>query len=245
MSALGRVVGKAVGNTMQGEAPRGSEVEELRRKTTSELVAERLRRWILVGRLADGAQLRQDAIARELGVSRIPVREALKQLEAEGLVTLVSHKGAVVTTLSAATLAEFFDIRVVLEGWVLGLAIPRLRPEDLARAEGLLDRMAADRRLEEQGTLNWQFHEALYLPSGNEETLKILQRLHLGLDRYVRFQLAVTDGHARAEREHREILALCRGGETAAAVQALEQHILGVKAALLAALAGAEAEAER
>jgi len=220
-----------------------SEGAGLGRKTTSELVADRLRRWILVGRLGDGEQLRQDAIARELGVSRIPVREALKQLEAEGLVTLVSHKGAVVTTLSATTLAEFFDIRVRLEGWVLGLAIPRLEPEDLERAEAALERMVADRRIEEQGTLNWLFHEALYRPSGHHETLKILHRLHLGLDRYVRFQLAVTDGHARADREHREILELCRRGETAAAVQALERHVLGVKTMLLTALCGAETEA--
>ncbi|MGF1611993.1 MAG: GntR family transcriptional regulator [Kiloniellales bacterium] len=207
--------------------------ERLKRKTASELVAEKLRKWIIDGRLADGEQLRQDAIARQLGVSRIPVREALNHLEAEGLVTLVSHKGAVVTTLSTEVLSEFFDIRVLLETWLLGLAVPRMEPDDLARAEALLDRMAQDRRIEDQGTLNWQFHEALYRPSQRQETLKILRRIHLGLDRYVRFQLAVTDGYERADREHREILECCRAGDTASAVHGLERHILGVKSMLL------------
>ena len=87
----------------------------LERKTVAEAVAEKLRMRILSGALQEGAQLRQEVLAAELGVSRIPLREALRLLEGEGLVTIVPHRGAVVSVRSPDEIGELFDLRVLLE----------------------------------------------------------------------------------------------------------------------------------
>lgn len=199
------------------------------RQTTTMMVAEELRRRILRGELAEGNQLRQEALARELGVSRIPVREALRQLDAEGLVTHVSHKGAVVSKLSVEEVYELFEIRLALEPWLLREAIPAMEELDLDTAQQLLDQMIGNENITEWGTLNWRFHEALYAPAKRRETLKILSRIHAALDRYVRLQIALTSGQLRAHQEHKEILDCCRQRDSDRAARLLETHIHGVK----------------
>jgi len=104
---------------------------------------EALREKILRGEYPEGAPLRQDTLAAELGVSRIPVREALRQLEAEGLVTFVPHFGAVVSSLSLSEIKELFELRALLETDLLRRAIPRIREEDLDRADEILDQYDA------------------------------------------------------------------------------------------------------
>jgi len=93
------------------------------RQSLATAVADKLREKILNGELREGQQLRQDAIAAELRVSRIPVREALRQLEAEGLVTIIPHRGAVVSALSLEEIEELFEIRAVLECHILRKAM--------------------------------------------------------------------------------------------------------------------------
>jgi DNA-binding GntR family transcriptional regulator len=201
------------------------------------LVADALRDRILSGQLCDGEQIRQDAVATDLGVSRIPVREALKQLEAEGLINLVSHKGAVVAELSTAEIAELFELRRLLETWLLGLAIPRMTKRDLDRAEEIVERMVINDRIAEWGVLNRMFHHALLAPSGRAKTLEILERVHANTDRYVRLQISITSGQKRAHVEHMQLIALCRAKDSDRAVRCLEQHIDVVKAQLLEKLA--------
>src|SRR5690348_10896665 len=87
----------------------------IQRQSLTSAVAETLRERIVRGEIKEGEQLRQDAIATELAVSRIPVREALRQLEAEGLITIVPHRGAVVSLLSTEEIEEIFEMRAVLE----------------------------------------------------------------------------------------------------------------------------------
>ena len=91
----------------------------LNRETTSQQVAEVLRRRILSGELAEGQGVRQEAIAQELGVSRLPVREALVLLEMQGLVTNVKYKGAVVASLSSDEIEEIYALRGLLESFLL------------------------------------------------------------------------------------------------------------------------------
>src|SRR6187551_998389 len=112
----------------------------LQRQTVASMTVEALRERILRGDYPEGEPLRQDTLADELGVSRIPVREALRQLEAEGLVTVTPHRGAIVTTLSAAELEEVFALRAEVESALLRAAIPRLDPDRLALAAELLER---------------------------------------------------------------------------------------------------------
>src|SRR5262245_22263850 len=99
----------------------------------------------MAGVLPEGQQLRQEALAADLGVSRIPVREALRQLEAEGFVAIESHRGAVVSKLSLDEIIELFELRIRLEGWLLALAIPEMGVDDLEKAGAALEAMISNR----------------------------------------------------------------------------------------------------
>jgi len=115
------------------------ELLPIRRQTLTSMTADAIRERILRGRYPEGEPLRQDAIGVELGVSRIPVREALRQLEAEGLVTFNPHRGAVVSTLSLKQIRELFELRAEIEGDLIRRAVPYMKPEDHARADEILD----------------------------------------------------------------------------------------------------------
>ncbi len=108
------------------------------RQSLTSAVADRLRDQIIRGIIPEGDQLRQDAIAKEYRVSRIPVREALRQLEAEGLISIVQHRGAVVRALSPDDVEELFTIRALLEPELLKLSIPHLTEKDFADADKIL-----------------------------------------------------------------------------------------------------------
>jgi DNA-binding GntR family transcriptional regulator len=208
----------------------------IQRQTTVTLVADELRRRIMSGTLPEGHQLRQEALAAELGVSRIPIREALRQLEAEGFVVIASHRGAVVSKLSPDEIIELFELRIRLETWLLELAIPQMSEGDLDAAEAALEAMISNRKIENWGQLNWDFHAALYAPAARPATLRILRRINENTDRYIRLQISLTSGQLKAHREHKELLQLCRIRNAARAVAALEQHIVDVRDGLISEL---------
>jgi DNA-binding GntR family transcriptional regulator len=216
-----------------------AEGNAIRRQTTVTLVADELRRRIMAGTIPEGQQLRQEALAADLGVSRIPVREALRQLEAEGFVSIASHRGAVVSKLSLDEIAELFELRIRLECWLLGLAIPQMRDGDLEQAKAALETMISNRKIENWGQLNWQFHAALYAPSGRAATLRILRRISENMDRYIRLQISLTSGQLKAHREHKQLLQLCRAGNVSRAVATLEEHIVDVRDGLMRQLKAA------
>jgi DNA-binding GntR family transcriptional regulator len=209
----------------------------IERRTIAAEAAEMLRQRILAGELRAGQPIRQEQIAQEMGVSRIPLREALKQLEAEGFVTIAPHKGAVVATLSAAEAEELFALRLQLEAWLLRDAIPRMREADFAHLDAIIDESRAPDTLARWGELNWQFHEALYRPAGRPVSLRFLKRIHDNLDRYLRLQIAITRDWDRAYRDHQDLVALSRERNVEAALALLEDHILGTAKALSGALA--------
>lgn len=200
------------------------------RQTLTSAVAERLRDKILRGEFREGEQLRQHAIAEEFAVSRIPLREAFRQLEAEGLIKIIDHRGAVVAALSPDEIEELFDIRAALEGVILRQAVPRLTDEDLARAEKVLE--AYERALNDEadfdvwGELHWQFHSTLYAASNRSRSLSLIQTINNNADRYIRLHILFSrDAHRHAKDEHRAILELCRQRDAKAASQLLERHI--------------------
>lgn len=209
----------------------------IERRTIAAEAAEILRQRILTGELRAGQPIRQEQIAQEMGVSRIPLREALKQLEAEGFVTIAPHKGAVVATLSAAEAEELFALRLQLETWLLRDAIPRMREADFAHLDAIIDESRARDSLSRWGELNWQFHEALYRPAGRPLSLRFLKRIHDNLDRYLRLQIAITRDWDRAYRDHQDLVALSRERKVEAAIALLEDHILGTAKALSSTLA--------
>ena len=202
---------------------------------TGQITAE-LRRRILNGQLAAGAVLRQERLASELGVSRIPLREAIQHLEAQGLVVSALHKGTVVSALSRDELEELFGIRMQLETWLFEAAIPRMTEADLDGAEALIEEASRTGDVDNWGELNWRFHEALYSPSGRRIALKLLRSVHDNAARYVNLQLVVTRDVERELSDHHAMLAYARLRDVDRGVDMLRRHISRVSRDLLASL---------
>lgn len=199
-------------------------------KTRTQLVVEVLRERILSGDIKAGEPLRQSAIAEQLNVSRIPVREALVQLEAEGLVNFEPHKGASASELSTSQVTELFELRAMIESDLLAKAIPNLQKSDLDEAEKVLCALESAFKLKDSvaswSLLNTQFHTCLYKAANRPHTLEVVNGLNTNCDRYIRLQLLLTGGIPTAEREHRILLDLCKKRDISAATSLLREHIL-------------------
>ncbi|GAB4069053.1 GntR family transcriptional regulator [Ancylobacter sonchi] len=207
-----------------------------RQSLTDQIVTE-LRHQIITGQLAEGAPLRQEKLATELGVSRVPLREAIRQLEAEGLVVSELHKGTVVTSLSLEEIEELFEIRVRMETWLFEAAIPHMTEEDFVLAETVTDEAMASGSVENWGELNWRFHEALYRPSGHLIALRLLRTVHDNANRYVNLQIAVAEDVERELQDHRALIAFARLGDIRRGGDTLRAHIQRVSRNLIASLA--------
>jgi DNA-binding GntR family transcriptional regulator len=197
--------------------------------TAQEAVLAELRRSILEGELAPGAQILQDRIAEQLGVSRVPVREALKMLEGEGQVSYAPHRGYFVTELDAAELMEVYQIRDILEAEAVTRALPHLGDDDYERMQEAVDDMEA---AEGRGDIvaltaaNRRFHFALMEPCGMPRLLRIIRQLWDSTDPY----RSVYFGHERhrktVRQEHRAILRAVRERNADELVRELTEHRL-------------------
>jgi DNA-binding GntR family transcriptional regulator len=209
-------------------------------RTLSAAIVEQLRRDILDGTYPAGAQLRQDALAASFEVSRIPVREALFQLEAEGLVLIEPHKGAIVSAFSLEEIDDVFDLRVLLEPRLLAQSAPLLTAQDFAQASTLdadFKRAIATQDVAQWGQLNARYHLALYKHARQPRTLAIVTSLLQTSDRFTRLQMNRTPAMSRAESEHRKLLRLCQEGQVAQACDHLVAHVEKVRHDLHALLA--------
>ncbi len=202
----------------------------IQRQSFASAVADKLREKIIRGELHEGEQLRQDAIASEFQVSRIPVREALRQLEAEGLIKIVANRGAVVSALSPEEIGELFEIRAVLECHVLRQAIASLTDDDFRKAEEILK--GYERVVEEEsdirswGKWNWDFHSTLYAAANRPVLMNLLRTLNNNCDRYTRLHLLFTRDMHRSGRAHRLVLDACKTHNADEACAALWSHIM-------------------
>lgn len=196
-------------------------------------VTSALRDLIISGAYVQDQPLRQDEIANRLGVSRIPVREALQLLEAEGLIVNVPYKGAVVASLSSEEIEEYFDIRANLESDLLERAIPNMKPENFEAARKAERRIRASSPAK-WGENNWRLHAELYEPANRPITLDLAKKIHDNLDRYVRLQLALSKkNRVRAHNEHTRLIDLCEAHMKREAVKLLHGHIVGARDDLL------------
>ena len=211
-------------------------VQPLPHRSTPDLIAEALRQAIGRGLFSEGQSLRQDEIASQFGVSRIPVREALRQLEVEGLVIFHPNRGAMVSVLSAAEVREICEIQVALETMALALALPQLSNADLTQAATLLTALPQATDAGEWADCNWQFHAALYAPARRTRLLGLIKMLHVNLGRYMRLQQFEPSAQAQSLAEHQQLLDVCWRRDTAAATQILQQHLERAAAALVAQL---------
>jgi DNA-binding GntR family transcriptional regulator len=226
-------------STSPSPSARSHHPRRLERRTVAEATADEIRHRILSGEFRDGQPLRQDVLAEELGVSRIPVREALQRLESEGLVVHQPHKGCVVTSLSPEEIEELFDLRAMLEPELIRHAVARMTPADLDEAQRVLDEY--DRVFEHAdvhvwGELNTEYHLALYAPSERKRTMEIVRSLLVNTDRYTRLLLVLTDGVPLARHDHGQLMALCRAGKGEEAAAVLKDHIVMASRNLIAAI---------
>lgn len=194
-------------------------------RSTPDLIADALREAIVRGIFQEGQSLRQDEIATQFKVSRIPVREALRQLEAEGLVVLYPNRGAIVSVLSASEAQEISEIRIALETLALGLAIPHLMPSDFDKAQVILDTIEQETDLTRCTQLNWEFHATLYTPANRPRLLTMIKTLHINIDRYVRLMLETMNYQQRSQKEHYQLLSACKQQDTKTAIKLLKRHI--------------------
>jgi DNA-binding GntR family transcriptional regulator len=200
------------------------------RTLTQGLVRE-LREQLLSGKIKGGEPLKQEKIAREFGVSRIPVREALLQLGAEGLIVFKPHKGAVANELSIEEADELFHLRALLETDLLSCAFSNMTNADLGAAEQALvhyeQAIKRTTRVDAWSEMNWTFHRILYEPAKLPRTMTIVRNLHTSTDRYQRIYLR-SGGIGNALTEHRAILNFCLAGKKNASLKSLKDHILSV-----------------
>lgn len=193
--------------------------------TATQTAYVELRRRILDGELPEGAPIRQDDAAAQMGFSRIPVREALMRLQSEGLVSFTPNVGAIVAKLTVADYIEMLDMRLALECRALELAIPNMVSTDFARARELLAAYHSAMVDQEWSDLNARFHDALYAPADRPRLIATIQSVHEQMGRALRLRVTMAAGHTRSHEEHVKILEACERGDIKNAVRILRKHI--------------------
>ena len=209
-------------------------------RTMSGQITTRIRDKILTGEYSPGSPLLQDSIAAEFGVSKIPVREALVRLRAEGLIDIHAHRGFQVRGLSAAEADEIFRLRLTLEPAAVAQGAKLAEPADHDAAAGALRRLNAAfaaKELADAGNLNSAFHLALIVPRAQPVTGEILNRLHTQSQRYIQIHLLAAGRIRRATREHNTLFAAWVAGRAQEARRLTQRHIEETRDELTAMLA--------
>ena len=196
-------------------------------RTLSEQVFEIVREQIVTGKLPGDAPIRQDALANELGVSKIPLREALARLEQEGLLSSHANRGYAVRPMSAEEADDIFALRLSIEPQAAAYAATVANDEDRAIVQAAfeeLDSAAAD-RLSEVAICNRVFHTALVRPGRRLLTTQTVERLAILAERYVVAHLRPAGRNDRAHLEHRGLLDAWLARDEALLTTLLASHI--------------------
>lgn len=189
------------------------------------VIEERLRSAIVDGRLPPGTALRQQEIATLFGVSRMPVREALRQLEAQSLLQVVMHKGAVVAPLIGEDAVDTYDLRVLLESEALRQSIPLLEPHDIAEARGYIEQLENETRHAEIGRLNRLLHMTLYSKARNQKLLRMIEIELNEEERFLRFHLSSMGLGKLTQDDHIALVNAASDKLVDEAVGVLERHL--------------------
>jgi len=197
-------------------------------RTVKVSLVETLRDEIIRGDLVPGQYLRLEEIATRFDVSTMPVREALRDLEADGMVTSFPHRGAQVTELSADELQDIYDIRATLEEMATRLAVPFVTKPILTELTSLIEQI--ENHVGDVATLvklNHQFHLTLYAASGRKHLCELIRMLRYRSQHYLHVYTAEIDaGHSPQSRgEHRAILEACKRGDAEQAAALTREHV--------------------
>ena len=193
-------------------------------RTVGDMVYEVLREGILKGVFEPGERMRQDKLAEAIGVSRIPVRSALMQLESEGLITFNPYRGAVVNKLSAKEMREIYELRALLEAHALRKAVDVMTPERLAHLEQLAVELNAIQDGEEFLTRRNEFYRELYDHDLQARTVGLIERLRAEAGRYW-LERKVDYVSRPGQRDHLHLIEFIKAGDIEAAVTWLQEHL--------------------
>lgn len=197
----------------------------LRYRTAPEVVADFIRDAIYRNELVPGEQLQQEELATKFGISRIPVRDALRQLQGEGLVEIYPNRGAFVSNPGLEELREVFELRILVESYALRLAVPNFSQEQIESCTSLLVQLESIGNRADWSRVDQEFHAALYAPCGQSRTLNLIENLRGVVNRYYFLYLSRDNCGAACSAEHRAILVACQKRDAEAAVAALETHL--------------------
>jgi len=195
--------------------------------TAQQAVLAELRRAILEGDLAPGTQVIQEALAEKLGVSRVPVREAMRILQGEGQISYTPHLGYFVTQLSLDELEEIRRIRELLEREAVTAAIPSLGDEDIAAMAEAYEEMetaGAEGDIAAMNAAHTRFHFVLLSASGMPRLIRILRQLWDAADPYRAVYHGEEASRRAAQRQHAELIAAVRRRDAARAITILDEH---------------------
>jgi DNA-binding GntR family transcriptional regulator len=204
-------------------------------ESVGDQVLEHIRSAILSGHLAAGTRIDQRAIADELGVSIIPVRESIRQLEAEGLIEKRPYRGAFVTELSMTELVDIYVAREALEELAARIAVERMTPDVVASLEALLAEMESATESGDRSALfdlNGAFHFTLYTASQNKILCQLIEGLWERSTVYRRRFTFMPERAQQALAEHKQILAACQHGDADAAGRAVRLNVAQTKKAI-------------
>lgn len=193
--------------------------------TSPDRIADALRDEILRGAIAPGEPLRQEELAARFQVSRIPIRDALLRLEAQGLVHVYPNRGAFVISLSADDVREIYDLRLLLEGDILERAVPRFTADDWRRIDAAHAEATRTAGTADWVDGDWAFHRALYEPAGRPRQLEMIEQLRSTVVRYSAASDVLPDRTPDWVADHDAILQACRARSSVAARKRLESHL--------------------
>jgi DNA-binding GntR family transcriptional regulator len=176
--------------------------------TLREKIVETVRSAIVNGQIPAGTRVAEPELADRFGISRTPIREAFRQLESEGFITVIPRKGAVVASLSAKDISDFYDLKTVLEGYAARCAARTLTEKDIMKMETVnrqMEASAAKKDLRRVLTLHNEFHDIFLKSCGNEKLHSIVQNLVSQFQRF-RLILAIRGKMDGSIKQHEEII---------------------------------------
>ena len=216
-------------------------------RTMQEIVCDAIRDGILRGRYPAGRRLVAGDLAGELGVSRMPVREALHRLSAAGLVSMLPHRGAVVSELSEREIAELYHIRAVLDGLATRLAASHFTAADTSRMESMLDEMAGavkTRNREKLLRANREFHALIWQTAQAPRLHALLENLYDASQRFRNISVLLRGRLAQITAEHRRIARALARGDGRGAERAAIAHYEGTARKILTSMKAGRGKAK-
>ncbi len=198
-----------------------------------EQIAERLRTAIRRRQIEPGTDLNQQRLAEDLGVSRIPVREALRTLSSEGLVVMHPGRGTNVVELNSHDIADLYDLRLTLEPVLASEIIDSLSPAEVRRLGGLAHAMEKTDDRDHWSALNYEFHKRMYEAVDRPHWIRIVLQVMGMVEPYSRMYVHLLEAAGRASHEHLQMIDALADGNAALLGQHITTHLVGAKEGLL------------